>query len=146
MILVIAASAEGEEDYTFEELTTSELEQRLAEIDTELERLAAYNMFTGIGSTGYTSVPHGQPSKTEWVRIELGKEWLVDQFVLVPAVRRNQNAGIESHGFPLGFRILAGTENTTNIVASFSEKDSLLPRLAPVIVSCPPINASWVCV
>lgn len=122
----------------------NQLEQRLAEIDTELEQLAAYSFRSGRGAVGYQSGSHDEPEATEWIQIELGKECPVDQVVLVPFIGRDPTRGLEAEGFPVRFRILAGSGQTTNVLASFSEADGLLPRIAPLVVSCDPVNASWV--
>ncbi|OVE76402.1 hypothetical protein BVX97_01040 [bacterium E08(2017)] len=134
----------GQDDAWLKKKTVSELEQRLKEIDTELEQLASYHMRTDIGSTGYESESHKQSNVTEWIRIELGEEAPIDQVVLVPTIRRNRESKLQAEGFPLEFRILAGTANTTNIVSTFKEEDPLLPRIAPLVVSFKPVNASWI--
>jgi signal transduction histidine kinase len=45
----------------------------------------------------------------------------------------------------VNFRILAGTEPNSKgtVIATFSEKDNLLPRIAPLVISCS-TTASWV--
>lgn len=121
-----------------------QLEQRLAEIDAQLEQLAAYSLRSGIGSVGYQSKTHTQPFAKEWVRIELDRERPVDQIVLVPTIGGDSKEGFQAKAFPVSFRILAGSGQTTNVVATFTEEDGLLPRLAPLVVSCDSINASWV--
>jgi signal transduction histidine kinase len=127
-------------------LSLSELKQRQESINTELKQLASYSLRGGSGSVGYTSAPHNKPDQKEWVRIELGDEFPIDQIVLVPSIKRNPGVGLEAEGFPTAFRILAGTEHTTNVVATFTEANRLLPRIAPLAVSCRPLNASWIAV
>jgi signal transduction histidine kinase len=128
-----------------ESLSLTELEHRLADIDSKLKQLASYTLRGGTGSRGYRSKLHSQPDATEWIRIELGETVPIDQIVLVPTLWRDSETGIRSEGFPTAFRILAGTDQTTNIVASFSEEDNLLPRIAPLIVPLKqPVKASWV--
>jgi signal transduction histidine kinase len=129
---------------TQETLPLTELEHRLANIDSELKQLARDTLRGGTGSRGYRSKLHPQPDANEWVRIELGETVPIDQIVLVPTLWRDSETGIRSEGFPTAFRILAGTDQTTNIVASFSEEDNLLPRIAPLIVPLQPVKASWV--
>ncbi|MDF7806434.1 histidine kinase [Pontiellaceae bacterium B12219] len=126
-----------------EKLSLPELEQRLADTDAELEQLASYTLRGGTGSLGYRSKTHNNPSAREWVEIEFGEEVAVDQVILVPALWRAANDGLLAEGFPTAFRILAGTAQTTNVVASFSEEDNVLPRIAPLAVSFPPVKASW---
>ncbi|VGO13142.1 Sensor histidine kinase LiaS [Pontiella desulfatans] len=129
-----------------ESLSLTELKQRLEEIEAELAHLASYSLRGGSGSVGYTSVPHEIPDKKEWVRIELGEAHPIDQIVLVPCIKRNPGTGLEAEGFPVNFRILAGTEHTTNVVAAFTAEDQLLPRIAPLAVSAHALNASWIAV
>jgi signal transduction histidine kinase len=59
---------------------------------------------------------------------------------------RDAKKGFQADGFPLKFRILAGTPADTNgwLIASFTAKDGLLPRIAPLVVPCPGTTASWV--
>ncbi|MDF7799084.1 histidine kinase [Pontiellaceae bacterium B1224] len=127
-----------------EKRSLPELEQRLADTDAELEQLASYTLRGGTGSLGYRSKTHNDPNVQEWVRIELGEEVPVEQIVLVPALWRAANDGLLAEGFPTAFRILAGTDQTTHVVASFSEEDSLLPRIAPLAATFSPVQASWV--
>ena len=65
--------------------------------------------------------------------------------MLVPAICHDATSGYQADGFPLQFRIVAGTDEdqTGSVVASFDETDHLLPRVAPLIVPCA-ITASWI--
>lgn len=123
--------------------STAALEQRLSDIDAELDQLAAFTLRNGIGSVGYRSLVHQTPDNPEWVRIELGEEVLIDSVVLVPTLFLVPETGFLAEGFPEAFRILAGSEQTTNVVAEFSTEDGVMPRIAPLTVSFPPVNASW---
>jgi signal transduction histidine kinase len=125
-------------------VSLSRLEQRLEEIEAELKTLASYSLRSGTGTLGYRSKMYQQPDHNEWIRVELGEEVVIDQVVLVPSLFRDSETGPQAEGFPRAFRILAGSAQTTNIVASFSEKEALLPRMAPLAVSFQPIKASWV--
>jgi signal transduction histidine kinase len=133
-------------DVALTSLSIPQLEQRLTEIDSELEQLASYTLRGGVGSVGYRSDFHRQPDVREAVRIELNDEALVDQIVLVPVLYRDSATGVRSEGFPVAFRILAGTAGITNEIAVFSKEHHLPPRIAPLVVSFPPINASWVAI
>ncbi|MEJ6571447.1 MAG: ATP-binding protein [Akkermansiaceae bacterium] len=128
-----------------ENLSTIQLEQRLAEINSELDQLARYNPRGGTGSIGYRSPEYLHADHTEWVQVELEQPTQIDQIILVPAISRNVESGFKEDGFPMNFRILAGAGADTQgtVIASFSEKDQLLPRIAPLVVSCK-ITASWV--
>ena len=128
-----------------EQLTTTELEQRLEAIDVELDQLARFNPRSGTGSISYRSPSHPNANQLEWVQVELEQPTSIDQIVLVPAICRETESKFQADGFPVNFRILAGTEHDSDgtVIASFSETNSLLPRIAPLVVSCD-TTASWV--
>ena len=48
--------------------------------------------------------------------------------------------------FPLRFQIIAGTEHDVEgkVIASFSEQDAVMPRIAPLCIPCPGTRASWI--
>jgi signal transduction histidine kinase len=128
-------------------LSISQLKQRLIDIDSEIDQLAICTLRAGVGAVGYRSKIYMKPNSTEWIRIDLKQEVPVDQIVLVPSLWRDPQIGVQADGFPATFRILAGTANTTNIVASFTPEDNILPRIAPLVVDCPqPLHADWVLV
>ncbi len=129
---------------TLENASLSNLKQRLQSIDDELEHLADFSLRSGAGAVGYQSKAYPNPDITERIRIWLGAEFSVDQIVLVPMIRRSPKTGIQAEAFPVAFRILAGTAHTTNVVAAFTEEAPLLPRIAPLVASCPPVKASWI--
>ena len=128
-----------------EQLNTTELEQRLEAIDAELDQLARFNPRSGTGSIGYRSPYHPDADQLEWVQIELEQPTPIDRIVLVPAIWRDTESGFQADGFPVNFRILAGTDANSDgtVIASFSETNQLLPRIAPLVVSCD-TTASWV--
>jgi signal transduction histidine kinase len=125
-------------------LSLTQIETRLSEIDTELAHLADYSLRSGVGSVGYRSSDHPDPDCPEWVQIELPPHTEIDQIVLVPSIWRDTKTGFRADGFPVKFRILAGTETATQTIASFDENDRLLPRIAPLVIPCPAVTASWV--
>ena len=127
-----------------EALSLSQLEQHLTEIDAELGQLASFTVRGGTGSVGYYSSTHRDPDAKESIRVELAKESTIEEVVLVPVLFRHAKTGLQSTGFPVAFRVLVGTGQTTHEVASFSEEDQLLPRIAPLTISFPPVKASWV--
>ena len=127
-----------------EALSLSQLEQHLTEIDAELGQLASFTVRGGTGSVGYYSSTHRDPDAKESIRVELAKESTIDEVVLVPVLFRHAKTGLQSTSFPVAFRVLVGTGQTTHEVASFSEEDQLLPRIAPLTISFPPVKASWV--
>jgi signal transduction histidine kinase len=124
----------------------SSLEQRLAEIDSELDDLASYSLRSGAGSNGYRSLAHSTDDQLEWVQVDLGSEIQVDEIILVPTLIRDSKLGFQSEGFPIEFRILAGTTSNQqgSVIASFTQDDELLPRIAPLLIPCSNVRASWI--
>ncbi len=127
-----------------EALSLPELEQRLSDIDSELSQLARYNLRGGTGSLGYRSRTSSTPETAEWIRIDLVDTFTIDQVVLIPTLWRDSKTGVRAEGFPVEFQVLAGTDEQSQVVASYSEEDQLTPRIAPLAISFPPTEASWV--
>ncbi|VGO13860.1 Sensor histidine kinase LiaS [Pontiella desulfatans] len=141
------AGSEARLRYGVQKQSLTRLEQRLAAIDAEIGQLAHYSLRGGVGPVGYRSLNHKEkhPGNAEWIQIELGEETPIDQIVLVPSIWRDTKSGFRADGFPLGFQILAGTGADTNgtVIATYSEADRLLPRIAPLLVPCR-TKASWI--
>jgi signal transduction histidine kinase len=127
-------------------LSLTQLEQRLEEIDSELETLAHFSLRSGAGSIGFRSQPHDAPDHPEWIQINFDAETPIDQIVLVPAIYRHIKRGFVDDGFPSEFRILAGAGGDTNgtVIATKTANEQMLPRIAPLIVSCPASNVAWI--
>lgn len=127
-------------------LSITSLQQRLAEIDSELAGLAHISLNSGVGPIGFRSRSHTEAEHLEWARVDLSREALIDEVVLVPALWRDLNAGFVSDAFPSSLRILAGTaeDPTGSVVAEFRDTAHLLPRIAPLVVPAGGIRASWV--
>ncbi|MFC7338727.1 sensor histidine kinase [Haloferula chungangensis] len=144
--LLPATGGVGHAPPKLDQLSLSELEDLQTDIDSELGQLASYALRGGTGSVGFHSKPHPKAETQEAFRIELGDEFFIDQVVLVPTLWREPHAGLVAEGFPIEFRILAGTDDTITEVASFSADDKLMPRIAPLAVPIEPVRASWVTV
>lgn len=127
-----------------ESLSTGELEQRVAEIEAELDTLASYSLRGGVGTVGYRSNPNESETTAEWVQINLEEPAMIDQVVLVPTIWRDLQEGFSSDAFPQAFTIIVGTENGEVEVAQESDSTMFLPRLAPLIIPITPIKANWV--
>ena len=129
-----------------DEMSLTELEQRLKAIDSELDDLASNSMISGVGPLGYRSVTHKEGRQTEWIQIDLEQDVPIDEIVIVPTIWRDTKVGFRDDGFPLEFQILVGSKDDEEgtVVASFTEEDKLLPRTAPLVVPCPGTTASWV--
>jgi len=127
-------------------LSLTQTETRLEEIDSELSQLARSSLRSGIGSVGYRSHWHTTPDVTEWVEIDLGRDQPIDSIVLVPNLFRDSIRGFQSDGFPLEFKIIAGTKTDQigSVIAECTMDATDLPRIAPVIIEVDPIKASWV--
>ena len=147
LVAILSTSVISSELSTqLEHLTLIQLEQRLAYIDSDLERLAHFSLRSGIGPVGYRSKTHNNPVNTEWIQIELGEETPIDQIVLVPTIWRDTEKGFMADGFPLEFIIRSGNHADPNgtVITRFGAQDHLLPRIAPLVVPCARTTASWV--
>jgi signal transduction histidine kinase len=130
----------------FDRLSITDLQGRLAEIDSELAGLAHMSLNSGVGPIGFRSRSHSEAEHLEWARVDLSREAVIDEIVLVPALWRDLNSGFVSDAFPASLRILAGTagDPTGVVVAEFRNTAHLLPRVAPLVVPTGGIRASWV--
>jgi len=129
-----------------QDLTTVQLEQRLAKIDEQLGSLARYSMRGGVGAIGYRSSHYEEAGNTEWIQIDLEQEVPIDAVVLVPTIWRDTAVGFKDDGFPIVFEVLAGNREEPDgvVISKCSAADRLLPRVAPVVLPCPGVKASWV--
>lgn len=129
-----------------EKASLTSLEQRLTSIDKELSKLSSYSLRNGYGSVGYRSRHYSDVENAEWVQINLGKPHTINEIILVPVLWREGKTGFRADSFPSEFRIIAGEEGDADgrVIASFSEKDKLLPRLGPLLVKFENVTASWV--
>ena len=128
-----------------ERQTLEALERRAGQIEEELGKLALENMVGGIGSVGFESQLHRAPQNQEWVQVDWGKPAQIDQIVLAPLLWQAGRLGYTASGFPVEFRVLAGMpgDKEGTMVASFGQKDQLLPRSSPLVIPCD-TTASWV--
>jgi signal transduction histidine kinase len=143
---ITGVSVRAEPEAPFAKRSLTEIEQRQEAIDAELEQLAYLSLRSGIGAIGFRSRWHNTAEQTEWVEIELDQEYPVDEVVLVPVIKRISRKEFQAIGFPLALRIIAGTatDRTGVVVAEYGPADSILPRIAPVMMPAGGIWASWV--
>lgn len=129
-----------------EDLSLTLLETRLHEIDGQLAQLANYNLGGGVGAIGSRSRGYDTAEQDEWVEIEFGDAVPLDQVVVVPAIRRDGVNGFQADGFPVAFRLRAGVsgDRIGKIVGAFTDRAGLLPRIAPVVIPCHGVKASWI--
>lgn len=122
------------------------LEQRLKQVDEELRNLSSFSFRNGVGALGYRSQPHQTSENLEWIQIDLGKEEVVDEVVLVPSIWRDTKSGFRADAFPEEFRIVVGSgdDDSGTVVASYDASDGLLPRMAPLVIPCGGVKGTWV--
>jgi signal transduction histidine kinase len=144
--LLTAVAAHAAETDRFDEMSLSRLEQQLEDIDTRLAQLAHYSLGSGIGAIGYRSEPHETADHTEWIEIDFGTSIPLDEVVLVPAIRRDTKSGFQADAFPMHFRLLAGQpgDKAGTVIAEYDCEEQVLPRIAPLMISCSGIEASWI--
>ena len=128
------------------QLSLSQLETKLSQLDLELPGLAKPSMRTGVGAIGYRSKVQPSDQTGQWVQIDLSQETSIDQIVLVPTIWRDTQTGFRADGFPLKFRILVGSRDDDDgrEVALFDLDPHRLPRVAPFVVPCKENKVSWV--
>ncbi|MGJ8643547.1 MAG: histidine kinase [Luteolibacter sp.] len=129
------------------EPSISELENRRDMILAELDTLANLSLRGGMGAVGFRSHAVENADDPIWIEIDLEKQELIDQVVLVPMLWRG--VGVDDalpDAFPTGFRVLVGGENDKEgrLVGEYSRKGGFKPGIAPVVVSFPETWASWV--
>ena len=113
------------------------VEERRAAILKELEGLPQARFRAGNWQVGYRSDPAPAAEAEKWVQIDLGREYPVDDIVLVPAWLRFGDFPGPGFGFPVRFRVeLSGDAEFTApvLAADCTATDVANPGLAPVSV------------
>jgi len=146
LAILLCLCSLGSAEVLSRQTSISKHKQQLAEIDSQLTRLANYNPRSGVGVGGYRSSRQNQAHHLEWVEIDLGQTYKIDEVILVPEIRRSTNTILLTDGFPEAFRILAGTaaDQKGKVIASYTSDDNILPRIAPLVIACDDIEASWI--
>ena len=129
-----------------DQLSLSQLEHQVREIDSRLRSLAPFSLRSGIGVIGYRSDWRGSRERHEWVELDLDQEYPIDEIVLVPTLSRDASKGYRSDGFPESLRIFAGTDEdrTGKVVAQYVSADNIQPRIGPLVIPMRNIKASWI--
>lgn len=145
MVAVLASIATHAQDVPsdFKSLSLADLEQRLKHIDSRLEELASFSLRGGVGSIGY----HSKSGDTkEWIKIQLDDEYPVDEVVLIPVIVRDSTEGFKADAFPEILRIFAGTgqDRSGSMIAEYRLKEGQVKGIAPLVISVPTIEASWI--
>ena len=146
LAILLCLCSLGSAEVLSRQTSISKHKQQLAEINSQLTRLANYNPRSGVGVGGYRSSRQNQANHLEWVEIDLGQTYKIDEVILVPEIRRSTNTTLLTDGFPEAFRILAGTaaDQKGKVIASYTSDDNILPRIAPLVIACAGIEASWI--
>ncbi len=113
------------------------VDERRGEVLGELDGLPQARFRPGSWQVGYRSEPAASADAEKWVQIDLGREYPVDDIVLVPAWLRFGDFPGPGFGFPVRFRVeMANDEKFTDPVmaADFTAADAVNPGLAPVAV------------
>lgn len=113
------------------------VEERRATIFKELEGLPQARFRAGSWQVGYRGEPAPAAEAEKWVQIDLGREYPVDDIVLVPAWLRFGDFPGPGFGFPVRFRVeMSGDAAFSEPVtaADFTAADVVNPGLAPVSV------------
>jgi len=143
---IACSHASDRTDQQLKRQTVRQLKKRLAEIDRQLPLLAQLSLRSGVGAIGYRSQTHDDAAHWEWIQIDLEKEFAIDNVVLVPCILREAKSGFTAEGFPIEFRVVVGTGegDDGHEISSFTGDDTLLPRVAPVVISANGARGSWV--
>jgi signal transduction histidine kinase len=131
---------------TREERPLDDLEERIKEIDENLKKLSHFTLRSGVGAIGYRTKYYRDARKPQTLSVAWGNPEPLDEIILVPVIRREQVNHYEADGFPIEFSVYLGTSDPGNetLLATFSRTNALLPRIAPVVIPCDGIEASWV--
>eukprot|EP00903_Cladosiphon_okamuranus_P003805 g3803.t1 len=115
---------------------TGEIEERLEWITGELAGLSHPSLNTGVGAVGFRTVSRDVPDSTEWMEVDLGAEFQVDEVILVPTFWRAEELGFVPDAFPEEFRVMvnrgggAGWEEAS----TYREDKSKPAGLTPVVI------------
>jgi signal transduction histidine kinase len=146
--LMAVASLHGQPHLPLSELSITELEDSLGDIDARLDQLAHFRLQAGVGSNGYRSalhLVHLESHHTEWFEVQLSELQSIDQVILVPHLVMDNEAGLVSDGFPIELQIIAGTQEHPEgeLIAQTKPKDGK-QHIAPFIFPTPGLKASWI--
>ncbi|MDA7675011.1 histidine kinase [Akkermansiaceae bacterium] len=141
IISLLAARAAGSD-----QTLISKLEKKLHVIDAELSSLAQMSLNSGVGPIGYRSLTYPNAEAPVSVKIDLGQEFRIDEVVLVPALWRDFQSGFVSDGFPVAFKILAGTEEDQEgtLLAEFRNESGIPHGIGPLVIPVSGARASWI--
>lgn len=114
----------------------SALEQRKAEINSELPELAFFSLNSGVSSIGYRSDAQESSDQLLWVEIYFAEPTTLDEIMLVPTIWRDTRGKFQADAFPAAFNITAtaaGSSVATTLI-DYPDTSELLPRIAPLVI------------
>jgi signal transduction histidine kinase len=114
-----------------------DVERRRADILTEIESLPEARFRPASLPAGYRSQPAPAAETEKWVLVDLGRQYPVDDIVLVPAWFRFGDFPGPGFGFPVRFRVeLANREDFSDCftASDCTDADRPNPGLAPVSI------------
>lgn len=128
------------------QLPLEQLEQLRDATKAKLNQLANFNLSGGVGTICFRTMPQKHERVQQWVQIDFDRPYPIDEIALIPAIWRDNENGYRDDGFPREFRILAGTRDSDkpHFIASVKAEASILPRVAPLVISGNGEMASWV--
>lgn len=143
--LVTSSALHGHLTLPLAELSITELEDHLADIDARLDHLAHFSFQSGVGSNGNRSLTHLESNQTEWFNVQLKELQAIDQVILVPHIVMDNEIGLASDGFPIELQIIAGTQKHPEgeLITRIRPTDGK-EYIAPFIVPTPGLKASWI--
>lgn len=91
------------------QLSITQLESRLIEINSRLDQLAHFSFRSGVGTNGDRSMWHLDANHIEWFQVDLPEPRNIDQITLILQLVIDSKKGLISDGFPKESQIYAGT-------------------------------------
>ena len=128
------------------QLSLEQLEQLRDQTKSKLDHLANFNLSGGVGTICFRTLPQEHERVRQWVQIDLDRVYPIDEIALIPAIWQDNENGYRDDGFPREFRIIGGTRENDeqHLIASVKADASMLPRIAPLLISGNGVMASWI--
>ena len=120
------------------------IEQRLAEISEEMNRLPVMQDMDALGSHGYHS-DFTEDSESNWFRVDWDTPRRIDGIALIPTRLTTQSGEMSNYGFPHSLRIEAGVKGAKEpvIIAELENSRLDLRRGEPVFLAIPSTEVLW---
>ncbi|MFC5051370.1 hypothetical protein ACFPK9_12200 [Rubritalea spongiae] len=146
LVMTLKALVTASAPTPIDKMSLSQLEDRAEQISGELAQLPNPSMRSGTGTIGFRSKWHPDANHREWIKIDLGGEFMIDEIILVPLIRRDAEGNFLADGVPHNFVIRVGTDEDLvgKVVARYHKPDGTFSGSAPLVISLNPTVASWV--